>query len=193
MTSSARSSSSHEALGNVRAPMRSAPLDRLLAERQAERLPSRRGGRRSRRSSSSGRALSAQPSYEDEHAATADTQYRIGSITKTFTATAIMQLRAAGKLDLDDRLEQHLDGSRDRLADDPAAPLPPVGPAARGGGDVRHRRTRRPRSSWWTPQSVSFVLPPGAAAPLLEPRVRAARPGRRPRQAGRRTPTTSTS
>src|SRR6185437_1714460 len=47
--------------------------------------------------------------YEEERGATADTQYRIGSITKTFTATAIMQLRDAGGLDLDDRLEQHLD------------------------------------------------------------------------------------
>src|SRR2546421_8090972 len=34
----------------------------------------------------------------------------MGSITKTFTATAIMQLRDAGALDLDDRLEQHVDG-----------------------------------------------------------------------------------
>jgi CubicO group peptidase (beta-lactamase class C family) len=36
------------------------------------------------------------------------TQYRIGSITKTFTATAVMQLRDAGLLDLDDRLDRHL-------------------------------------------------------------------------------------
>jgi CubicO group peptidase (beta-lactamase class C family) len=40
--------------------------------------------------------------------ATPDTQYRIGSITKTFTAAAILQLRDAGLLDLDDRLGQHL-------------------------------------------------------------------------------------
>jgi CubicO group peptidase (beta-lactamase class C family) len=45
-----------------------------------------------------------------ERAATADTQYRIGSITKTFTAAAIMQLRDAGKLDLEDSLDAHLDG-----------------------------------------------------------------------------------
>jgi CubicO group peptidase (beta-lactamase class C family) len=36
--------------------------------------------------------------------ATADTQYRVGSITKTFTAVAIMQLRDEGRLDLDDEL-----------------------------------------------------------------------------------------
>lgn len=42
--------------------------------------------------------------------ATPDTQYRIGSITKTFTAAAIMQLRDAGKLDLEDTLDRHIEG-----------------------------------------------------------------------------------
>jgi CubicO group peptidase (beta-lactamase class C family) len=41
---------------------------------------------------------------------TTETQYRIGSITKTFTAVAIMQLRDAGKLTLDDSLDRYLDG-----------------------------------------------------------------------------------
>jgi len=40
--------------------------------------------------------------------AAVDTQYAVASITKTFTATAIMQLRDEGKLDLDDPLERHL-------------------------------------------------------------------------------------
>ena len=43
--------------------------------------------------------------------ATPDTQYRIGSITKTFTATAIMQLRDEGKLDLEDPLDRHVEGA----------------------------------------------------------------------------------
>jgi CubicO group peptidase (beta-lactamase class C family) len=43
--------------------------------------------------------------------ATPDTQYRIGSITKTFTAAAIMQLRDAGKLDLEDTLDKHVEGA----------------------------------------------------------------------------------
>ncbi|HEU5245193.1 MAG TPA: serine hydrolase domain-containing protein [Gaiellaceae bacterium] len=43
--------------------------------------------------------------------ATSDTQYRIGSITKTFTAAAIMQLRDAGKLDLEDPLDRHVEGA----------------------------------------------------------------------------------
>lgn len=41
--------------------------------------------------------------------ATPDHAYRIGSITKTVTGAAILQLRDEGALDLDDRLEQHLD------------------------------------------------------------------------------------
>jgi CubicO group peptidase (beta-lactamase class C family) len=43
--------------------------------------------------------------------ATPDTQYRLGSITKTFTAAAIMQLRDAGKLDLEDSLDKHVEGA----------------------------------------------------------------------------------
>jgi CubicO group peptidase (beta-lactamase class C family) len=43
--------------------------------------------------------------------ATPDTQYRVGSITKTFTAAAILQLRDAGKLDLEDTLDRHVAGA----------------------------------------------------------------------------------
>lgn len=39
-----------------------------------------------------------------------DTQYRIGSITKTMTAILVLQLRDDGALDLADRLDQHLPG-----------------------------------------------------------------------------------
>jgi CubicO group peptidase (beta-lactamase class C family) len=38
------------------------------------------------------------------------TQYRIGSITKTMTAVLVMQLRDEGRLDLGNRLDQHLPG-----------------------------------------------------------------------------------
>jgi CubicO group peptidase (beta-lactamase class C family) len=41
-----------------------------------------------------------------------DTQYMIGSITKTFTAVLVMALRDEGKLGLDDRLDDHLPGTR---------------------------------------------------------------------------------
>jgi len=46
--------------------------------------------------------------------ATPDTQYRIGSITKTFTAAAVMQLRDAGALDLEDTLDRHIPGAAHR-------------------------------------------------------------------------------
>ncbi len=39
---------------------------------------------------------------------TPETVFRIGSITKLFTATAVMQLRDAGKLRLDDPVSEHL-------------------------------------------------------------------------------------
>jgi CubicO group peptidase (beta-lactamase class C family) len=45
---------------------------------------------------------------KDGEDATPDHQYRIGSITKTFTAFAVMQLREDGKLRLGDRLDAHL-------------------------------------------------------------------------------------
>jgi len=83
-------------------------LDRLIAERQADRLPSVAAAV-VRRGELVWTGAVGSASYEEDRPATADTQYRIGSITKTFTAAAIMQLRDAGELDLDDRLEQHLD------------------------------------------------------------------------------------
>lgn len=41
----------------------------------------------------------------------ADLQYRIGSISKTMTAVLVLQLRDAGRLDLDDPVRRHLPGS----------------------------------------------------------------------------------
>jgi len=40
--------------------------------------------------------------------ASPDTQYAVASITKTFTAASVLQLRDEGKLDLDDPLSKHL-------------------------------------------------------------------------------------
>ncbi|SDN21663.1 serine hydrolase domain-containing protein [Allokutzneria albata] len=42
---------------------------------------------------------------------TADTQYRIGSITKTFVAALIMRLRDEGRLDLNDPLDRFVPGT----------------------------------------------------------------------------------
>ncbi|MFI2201998.1 serine hydrolase domain-containing protein [Streptomyces sp. NPDC020192] len=44
----------------------------------------------------------------DGHAPDENVQYRIGSITKTFTAVLVMRLRDEGLLDLGDPLEKHL-------------------------------------------------------------------------------------
>jgi len=44
----------------------------------------------------------------DGHAPDADTQYRIGSITKTFVAVEVLRLRDEGLLDLADPLGKHL-------------------------------------------------------------------------------------
>src|SRR4051812_17628910 len=42
---------------------------------------------------------------------TTDTQYRIGSITKTFVAVLVMRLRDEGLLDLNDPLDKHVSGT----------------------------------------------------------------------------------
>ncbi|MDX2601734.1 serine hydrolase [Streptomyces caniscabiei] len=47
----------------------------------------------------------------DGHGPDANVQYRIGSITKTFTAVLVMRLRDEGALDLGDPLEKHLPGT----------------------------------------------------------------------------------
>ncbi|MET0417802.1 MAG: serine hydrolase domain-containing protein, partial [Actinoplanes sp.] len=43
------------------------------------------------------------------HPLGADTRFRIGSVTKTFTAVLVMQARDEGLLDLDDPVSAHLD------------------------------------------------------------------------------------
>ncbi|MGW1179825.1 serine hydrolase domain-containing protein [Streptomyces drozdowiczii] len=45
------------------------------------------------------------------HAPDSDTQFRIGSLTKTFTAVLVLRLRDEGLLDLSDPLEKHLPGT----------------------------------------------------------------------------------
>ncbi len=84
---------------------------RLAVEQRTSRLPSvsaaviRRGAVvwADARGTVDGRA--------DGRPADSDTQYRIGSITKTFVAVSVMRLRDEGRLDLDDRFEEHVPGS----------------------------------------------------------------------------------
>ena len=85
-----------------------ADLSRLVREAQAEqRIPSISAAAIGNGEVVWQEALGL-ASVDPEHDATPDTQYRVGSITKTFTAAAIMQLRDAGELDLDDTLDKHL-------------------------------------------------------------------------------------
>jgi CubicO group peptidase (beta-lactamase class C family) len=85
-----------------------AELSRLVREAQAkERIPSISAAAVGNGEVVWQEALGL-ASVDPEQPTTSDTQYRVGSITKTFTAAAVMQLRDAGELSLDDRLEQHV-------------------------------------------------------------------------------------
>ncbi|MFJ8667902.1 serine hydrolase domain-containing protein [Streptomyces sp. NPDC093600] len=55
-----------------------------------------------------GMVWSGSRSCVDGHAPDADTQYRIGSLTKIFTAVLVMRLRDEGLVDLNDPLDKHL-------------------------------------------------------------------------------------
>ena len=84
------------------------PLSRLLRTRQAElRLPSVSAA------ATVGGEIVWQEAFGIADAAsgaepTPDTQYRIGSITKTFTAASILALCEESKLALDDALGRHI-------------------------------------------------------------------------------------
>ncbi|TDQ04513.1 serine hydrolase domain-containing protein [Labedaea rhizosphaerae] len=82
-------------------------LRRLAAEQAGSRAPSMvaaivRGGEI---------RWSGVRGFVGDAAPTADTQYRIGSITKTFIAVLVMRLRDEGKLDLSDLLDKHVPGT----------------------------------------------------------------------------------
>jgi CubicO group peptidase (beta-lactamase class C family) len=82
-------------------------LGLLLRRAQAERVPSIAAGVVRGRETVWSEALGL-ARVDPEEPATLDHQYRIGSITKTFTAVAVMQLRDAGALDLEDPLSLHV-------------------------------------------------------------------------------------
>lgn len=60
---------------------------------------------------------------EQEKAITTDTVFRIGSISKTFTAIALMQLWEQGKFQLDDPLNQYLKAYKIQHRDPKAPPV----------------------------------------------------------------------
>ena len=108
-------------------------------------------------------------------AATANDVYRIGSITKTFTAVLVMQLVDAGRIELDAPLRTYL-------------PEAPVGPDGAHGPQPSHRASaraaRRDLGVDGAPvaggadrrsRGCGARSPAGRAVALLEPRLRAAR------------------
>ena len=111
---------------------------------------------------------------------TPDHQHRIGSITKTFTAVAVMQLRDAGLLALDDPLVIHLaDAGRPEPTIRRSALPPrrdPAGAARYGLGDVR--LPVRPGAGGKARRRGAGASG-GQSLALLEPRLRAARRGGR--------------
>ena len=145
-------------------------LDRLVQEQQADRLPSVSASVVRKGEIVWTKAVGG-ADYEGGLEATPGTQYRIGSITKTFTATAIMQLRDLGKLDLDDRLGQHLDDIGD------GSPtirrmLAHISGLKREVGEMFVDLTMPTEDDL----VVGFALEPARSASLLEPRVRSPRP-----------------
>ncbi|MDQ3166527.1 MAG: beta-lactamase family protein [Actinomycetota bacterium] len=88
-------------------------LDRLVAEQQAEhRIPGLLAGVVRDGQVLWRGAVGAADVAEPDEPPTPDTQYAIGSITKTFTATLVMALRDEGRLELDDTLRDHLPGTK---------------------------------------------------------------------------------
>jgi CubicO group peptidase (beta-lactamase class C family) len=102
---------------------------------------------------------------------TTETVFRLGSISKVFTATAVLHLRDAGRLDLDDPVSRHLPWFRVRPSDPGEPPL-----------SVRHllvHTSGLPREAdlpYWTdrrfPDREQLAAAVSGGTPLAEPGVR---------------------
>ena len=82
----------------------------LLPETERALLHRLASGQRDGRAPSIAGAVvrDGQQVWSDAIETTTDTQFRIGSLTKTFVAVLVMRLRDEGRLGLDDPLEKHL-------------------------------------------------------------------------------------
>ncbi|GAA2165117.1 CubicO group peptidase (beta-lactamase class C family) [Humibacillus xanthopallidus] len=83
----------------------------LAAEQRTSRLPSVAAGIVRDGSLAWSDAVGTLDGRATGDTADADTQYRMGSITKTFVAVAVLQLRDRGRLDLLDRFGEHVPGT----------------------------------------------------------------------------------
>ncbi|QVI21802.1 beta-lactamase family protein [Nocardia tengchongensis] len=96
---------------DVRVSRRHGEQDRSNRASRHRRRPDTRSGRRHRRS----RPWNLQPCLRFRRrrhrtGASVSDHYRVGSITKTFTATAVLRLADDGKLSLEDRLSRYVEG-----------------------------------------------------------------------------------
>jgi CubicO group peptidase (beta-lactamase class C family) len=94
-------------------------------------------------------------------------RFRVASHSKSFTAAGIMKLREAGKLGLDDRVGQHVEGLHPAVADATIAQLLCHSAGiVRDGTDSGQWQDRRPFFD------VAELLADLAAAPVIEPNTR---------------------
>ena len=139
--------------------------ERLRAPRSRPRSPSS-GSRRSARPSSavtrsSGRRRSDSRTSTGTRA-TPDTQYRIGSITKTFTAVCVLQLRDAGELSLDDALTRFVPESAHGADARSHARALLRAPARTAGRDLGDAAGADPRGARRRTADAEEVLSPGS-------------------------------
>lgn len=90
----------------------STALDRILAERQARHRIPGIAAAVARKGSVVWNGSAGQADVESGQPPGPDTQYMVASISKTFTSVLVLALRDAGKLSLDDPVEQHIPESK---------------------------------------------------------------------------------
>ena len=107
---------------------------------------------------------------------TLETLFEIGSIGKTFTAVAVLQLVDEGRIDLDAPVERYLPVVRGlatrRPSGDHGRP-----PAVAYGRDRRGYRYEHPEAAFqvWSLRDLPTYSAPGRALPLLQRRLQGAR------------------
>lgn len=91
---------------------------------------------------------------ERDHPATGDTRYRIASVTKPVTAVAVLQLAAAGRLDLEDAVFEHCPTYPDKPSD------PTVRHLLAHQGGIRHTTDGEDTTIRGAPGSLAEAIAP---------------------------------